>query len=168
MPQTRPRPSPRFSWYRCVFSKENEKFSADAPQLQEDSVEAVQSLSPGARPRCCGAESGCTHAATKHGDGCGDQGDGVRPGSATDVQARLLRSLSQFEASPVLLVFFWGGRGSVAVQQRFLGHVQVWIYSERSPCKQIGAPRRNRKYPGYEQALEWNRAKRSSLSWKYS
>ena len=28
------------------FSKENEKFSADAPQLQEDSVEAVQSLLP--------------------------------------------------------------------------------------------------------------------------
>ena len=44
MPQTRPRPLPRFSWYRCVFSKENEKFSADAPQVQEDSVEAAQSL----------------------------------------------------------------------------------------------------------------------------
>ena len=26
------------------FSKENEKFSADAPQVQKDSVEAVQSL----------------------------------------------------------------------------------------------------------------------------
>ena len=41
------------------------------------------------------------HAAAKNGDGCGDQGEGVRPRSATDVHARLLRSLSQFEASPV-------------------------------------------------------------------
>ena len=167
MPQTRPRPSPRFSWYRCVFSKENEKFSADAPQLQEDSVEAVQSLSPGARPRCCGAESGCTHAATKHGDGCGDQGDGVRP-EARQMSKRVCCGRCPSLRPVQFCWFFWGGRGSVAVQQRFLGHVQVWIYSERSPCKQIGAPRRNRKYPGYEQALEWNRAKRSSLSWKYS
>ena len=44
MPQTRPRPLPRFSWYRCVFSKENEEFSADASQVQEKSVEAAQSL----------------------------------------------------------------------------------------------------------------------------
>ena len=34
------------------------------------------------------------HAAAKHGDDCGDQSDGVRPGSATGVHARLLRSLS--------------------------------------------------------------------------
>ena len=82
------------------------------------------------RLRSCGAESGCTHAAAVHGDGCGDQGDRVRPGIATGVCARLLLSLSQFEASPVLLEFF---RGSVAVSQWFLGHVQVRIYSERSP-----------------------------------
>ena len=63
---------------------------------------------PGAKPRCCRAESGCTHAAAKHDDGCGGQGDGVRPGSATDVHARLLRSLSQFEAGPVFAeAFFW-------------------------------------------------------------
>ena len=30
----------------CFFSKENEKFSADAPQVQEDGVEAVQSPPP--------------------------------------------------------------------------------------------------------------------------
>ena len=72
------------------FAEENEK----SPQFQEDGVEAVQSPPPpGARLRCCGAESGCTLAAARHGDGCGDQGDGVRPGSATDVQARLVRSL---------------------------------------------------------------------------
>ena len=41
MPQTRPRPSPRFSWYRCDFSKENEKFSADALQVHEDSVQCL-------------------------------------------------------------------------------------------------------------------------------
>ena len=44
MQQTRAKPSPRFSWYRCVFRRRKKKFSADAPQVQVDSVEAVQSL----------------------------------------------------------------------------------------------------------------------------
>ena len=117
---------------------------------------------PGVRLRCCGAESGCTHAAAKHCDACGDQGDGVRPGSATPVHARLLRSLSQFETSPVLLVLFREQRCCLAAW--FLGDVQVGIYSERSPRKEIGIPRRNRRYPGYEQALGWNSAKRSSMT----
>ena len=46
MPQTRPRPSLRFSWYRRFFfiTEENEKFTTYAAQVQEDSVEAAQSL----------------------------------------------------------------------------------------------------------------------------
>ena len=115
------------------------------------------SLSPGQRLRCCGAESGCTHAAAKHGDGCGDQGDGLRPGSAADVHARLLLSLSQFDASAVSMELF---RGSVAVQQWFLGHVQVWIQSERSPCKEIWSSTQKLEVPrlragtGMEQCTE--------------
>ena len=138
-PQTRPGPSPRFSWCRCAFLRRRTITRSSAPKGDEFQrlkfkrmVPRQCSLSPGGRLRCCGAESGCTHAAAKHGDGCGDQGDEVRPGSATDVHARLLRSLSQFDASAVLMELF---RGSAAVQQWFLGHVQVRIYAERSRCE---------------------------------
>ena len=42
-----------------------------------------------------------------------------------------------------------------------------WNWTPDTP-RQVGAPRRNRKYLGNEQALRWNSAKRSSLSWKYA
>ena len=119
------------------------------------------SLSPGGRLRCCGAESGCTHAAAKHGYGCGDQRDGVRPGSATDVHARLLRSLSQFDASAVLMELF---RGSVACPAVVFSAMSRFGFTQNvRHVNKFGAPRRNRKYQGYEQALGWNRAQRNSL-----
>ena len=96
------------------------------------------------RLRSCGAESGRTHAAAVHGDGCGDQGDGVRPVSAAGVHARLLRSLSLFETSPV---FCWSFFGAVMLSSKwFLGHVQVRIDSERSPRENF--PRKSKAAAG--------------------
>ena len=89
-----------------LFAKQDEyhKFSANVGMGAHASDSrgwcrgSVVSL-PGVRLRSCAAESGCTHAPAKHGDGCGDGGVWVRSGSANGVHARLLRSLSQFEAS---------------------------------------------------------------------
>ena len=131
----------------CLSVKENERFSAGVPQ---DCVEAVPSL----------PQEGGFDVAEQTADARMSQRSTAMPAVTkameSDLEARQMSKRVCCGRCPSLrpVQFCWSFFGcSVAVQQRFLGHVQVWIYSERPPCKEIGAPRRNRRYLGYEQAL---------------
>ena len=99
-----------------LFAKENGKFSADAPEGGSDRSTAMA-------------------AVTK-----ATESDREARQMSTRVWCGRCPSLK-----PVQLCWSYFG-GNVGVSQWFLGHVQVWIYSARSPCKYHAARNRFERF----------------------